>query len=85
MVLDQRALPDEQPAVFSMRQTVTQIKLSGTSLEDPVEELVRSLPILKPTLAVARSVHEVTLLTADYLELVRLRTRCSLPQDAVNR
>jgi hypothetical protein len=85
MVVDQRPLPDNQPAVFSMRNTVTQFRLSGTSVEDSVEDIVRTLPILKPSLSVASSVHDIVLLTADFLELQRLRMRCSLPQESGGR
>lgn len=85
MVMDPRQLPEDQPAAYSMRHTATQFKLSGTAVEDSVEDIVRTLSILKPSLSVAASVHEVALLTADYLELLRLRMRSSLAQESGGR
>lgn len=62
---------------FSLRQACTQFKLSGSHVEEPVEDMARTLAIVRPTVEVMHTVHEIAILMAEYYDLLYLKRRAA--------
>lgn len=66
---------DNGPFALSMRQLAANFRIAGALPEEPVEDIVRTLPVLRPSLETTELLHEIALLTADYYDLLAAKRR----------